>query len=121
MLRVGVVGPCGSGKTTLIHLLQVKRRDVDFRHIAQEHSYVADMWLRLVDPDILIFLEVSYNVATSRRRLNWREAEYQEQLRRLRHARQHASLVIATDQLSQEQIAKQASDFIDHFLINKSV
>ncbi len=60
-----MVGPCGSGKTTSINLLAMKWSGFDLHHIAQEHSYVPDMWQRLVHPDILIFLEVGFEIATS--------------------------------------------------------
>ncbi len=55
---IGVVGPCAAGKTTLVSGL--RQAGYEVRHIAQEHSYVADMWKRLTNPDILIYLHVSY-------------------------------------------------------------
>jgi uridine kinase len=113
-IRIGIVGPCGSGKTTLIKKLIERRKDLDLRHIAQEHSYVPNMWKLLVNPDLLIYLNVSYSTATERRRLNWNEFEFQEQLHRLRNARELADLVIQTDALTPDQIAEQTSNFIDH-------
>lgn len=101
-VQIGVVGPCASGKTTLIAGL--KARGYNARHIAQEHSYVQSMWQRITNPQILIFLEVSYAVSQQRRRMNWNEGEYEEQLRRLAHARQHADLVIDTNKLNSEQV-----------------
>ncbi len=109
-LLVGVVGVCASGKSTLISGL--KENGIKTRHIAQEHSYVKDMWKRLTNPDILIFLDASYPVTVQRRQLNWNEAEWDEQQRRLDHARQHASLYINTDELSSEQVLQTAVAFI---------
>src|SRR6185503_2854610 len=105
---IGVVGPCGSGKSTLIVVLE--RHGYLCRHIAQEHSYVQAMWQRIAKPDILIFLEASFAVSTARRRLNWHEADHEEQYRRLAHARQHADTVIETDALSPEQVLERALD-----------
>lgn len=107
---IGIVGPCGAGKSTLAEGL----RALGFRcrHIAQEHSHVPSMWQRISHPDLLIFVEASFAVCTARRRLNWSEADYLEQLRRLEHARRHAHLTIATDGLSIEQVRQRAASFL---------
>ena len=107
---IGVVGPCGSGKSTLITNLE--ERGFQCRHIAQEHSYVPYMWQRITNPDLLIFLDASFETCTERRRLNWKETDYAEQQRRLNHARGHADLVIRTDALTVEQVVQQALEFL---------
>lgn len=104
LLVLGVVGPCGAGKSTLIQGLQALPLPLDLHHIAQEHSYVPTMWQRLVHPDFLVFLDASFEVSTRRRRLDWTEADFQEQQRRLSHARLHADLYIMTDPLSPIEI-----------------
>ncbi len=109
---VGVVGPCGSGKSTLITGLQAE--GYRCRHIAQEHSYVPYMWQRITHPEVLIFLDASFPVCTSRRRLNWNEVDYAEQLHRLAHARQHADLLIQTDAMSISQVLETALAFLRH-------
>jgi cytidylate kinase len=108
---IGVVGPCGSGKSTLIAGLE--RQGYTCRHIAQEHSYVGDMWQRISHPDILVFLDASFEACTRRRPLNWTEKDYQEQQRRLAHARQHAHLYIATDDLSPEEVLKKVIEYVE--------
>ena len=107
---VGVVGPCGSGKSTLISGLE--QRGFICRHIAQEHSYVQAMWQIITKPDILIFLHASFPVSTTRRKLNWQEKDYNEQTRRLSHAREHAHIIIDTDDLTPEQVLQKALDFL---------
>lgn len=112
-LVVGVVGPCGAGKSTLVAGLA--GHGIACRHIAQEHSYVQQMWRRIVDPDVLIYLNASFPTCTRRRRLNWLEADYAEQLRRLAHARDHADLVIETDDLPVDSVLAKAAAFLkDH-------
>jgi cytidylate kinase len=107
---IGVVGPCGSGKSTLIEGLE--KNGYTCRHIAQEHSYVPAMWQKISKPDILIFLDASFPVSTARRRLSWQKKDHDEQYRRLSHARQHAHFVIDTDELTPEQILKTALDYL---------
>jgi hypothetical protein len=99
---VGIVGPCGSGKTTLTNGL--KPYGILTRHIAQEHSYVPYMWQRITNPDVLIFLDASYPETIRRRQLNWTEEEYLEQQRRLAHARANTDLYIFTDDLTPDQV-----------------
>ena len=105
-LLIGVVGPCGSGKSTLIEGLE--KHGYACRHIAQEHSYVQAMWQIISKPDILIFLHASFPVSTARRNLNWREKDYNEQSRRLSHAREHAHIIIDTDALTPGQVLQMA-------------
>ncbi|BCY18454.1 MAG: hypothetical protein GYA12_08615 [Chloroflexi bacterium] len=107
---IGIVGPCASGKSTLIEGFNLE--NVRFRHIAQEHSYVPAMWQRLTNPDFLIFLDASYEVTCRRRRLNWTVDEYHEQHRRLAHARSHADCYIFTDDLSPQEVRDCVLDFL---------
>jgi len=109
-ILIGVVGPCGSGKSTLI--MGLEHAGLRCRHIAQEHSYVPNMWKQITNPDLLIYLNSSFEVSTQRRKLNWNEAEYKEQLRRLDHARLHADLIIETDDLSPVEVLERARSFI---------
>ena len=71
------------------------------------------MWQKIARPDVLIFLDASFPVSTARRRLSWQKKDYDEQLRRLAHARQHAQLVIDTDNLSPEQVLEQVLDYLE--------
>jgi RNase adaptor protein for sRNA GlmZ degradation len=57
-------------------------------------------------------LHVSYDVSQARRPMNWTEANYQEQLQRLRHAREHADLVVDTDRLDIGQLVDRVVAFI---------
>ncbi len=107
---IGIVGPCGSGKSTLS--VGLKKHGYTCRHIAQEHSYVQAMWQKITNPDILIYLNASFPVSTRRRRLNWQEKDYEEQLRRLTHARQHANLVIDTDDLTPGQVLQKVLEYL---------
>ncbi len=104
-MRIAIVGPCGSGKTVLVNGL--KQHDYHARQIAQEHSFVRDMWQVLTKPDILIYLDASYETCTERKALNWKQHEYTEQLRRLAHAREHCDIYVSTDDLSPEQVLKE--------------
>ncbi|NJC95094.1 MAG: hypothetical protein C3F07_14115 [Anaerolineales bacterium] len=107
---VGVVGPCGSGKSTLIAGLE--KHGYSCRHIAQEHSYVQAMWQIISKPDVLIYLHASFPVSTARRRLDWREKDYDEQYRRLSHARDHAHIIIDTDDLTPDQVLQKALEHL---------
>jgi shikimate kinase len=101
-VHVAIVGPCAAGKSTLARALQA----LGYRahQIAQEHSYVPAMWQRLTKPDVLIYLDASYETCTRRKRLDWLASEHAEQLARLAHARQHCHVYVNTDSLSPEQV-----------------
>jgi RNase adaptor protein for sRNA GlmZ degradation len=107
---IGVVGPCGAGKSTLIAGLEA--HGYACRHIAQEHSYVKDMWRRISNPDLLIFLQASFPISTARRQLDWLERDYAEQQRRLAHAHEQADLIVETDSLTPEQILELVLAFL---------
>ena len=107
---VGVVGPCASGKSTLIQGLA--QMGIPARHIAQEHSYVQTMWKRITNPDILIFLDASYEATIARRNLNWTVDEYLEQQRRLANARECCNFYLFTDSMTPVQVLEQVKSFL---------
>lgn len=109
---IGVVGPCTAGKTTLIQGL--KAHGITARHIAQEHSFVPTMWQKITNPDVLIFLDVSYPESLKRRKMNWSESEYLEQRQRLTHALAHADIYIHTDSLSPSTILERVITFLEN-------
>jgi hypothetical protein len=111
-IRIGIVGPCTSGKSTLIANLH-DTPGIELRHIAQEHSYVQSMWQQISHPRWLVFLDVSYQESLARKNLDWTNAEYLEQQRRLAHARDHADLYLLTDGLSPREVAENVQAFLE--------
>jgi ABC-type bacteriocin/lantibiotic exporter with double-glycine peptidase domain len=107
---IGIVGPCGAGKTTLAEGLQ--RNGYRARAIVQEHSYVKDMWLRMTRPDVLVYLQASCAVGGTRRQMKWTESEWEEQQRRLAHAREHADLFLDTDALGIGEVLNNVLEFL---------
>jgi thymidylate kinase len=99
---IGIVGPCSAGKSTLIKKLHAL--GYECRHIAQEHSYVPDMWLKIVNPRVLIYLDVNYEVSMERRRLNLAPTEFDEQVQRLAHAQQNAHVYVDTNLLTEDEV-----------------
>jgi len=113
---IGIVGPCSAGKSTLIGKLN--ELNYSCRHIAQEHSYVPDMWQQLVNPIVLIYLDVSYRVSMHRRPLNLTLGEFDEQKNRLQHAFNNADFYLHTDDLSPEDVANKVIAFLNCHNIN---
>jgi hypothetical protein len=113
VIKIGIVGPCAAGKTTLI--VALRKLGYNAHHIAQEHSYVADMWLRISKPDVLIYLDVSYPNSMLRRPMNWDEADFLEQVKRLGHARRHASLYIDSNALTPDEVLQQTLAFLSAY------
>jgi deoxyadenosine/deoxycytidine kinase len=107
---IGIVGPCGAGKSTLVEGLH--RKGYSSRAIAQEHSFVKDMWQRMSHPDLLIFLQCSCAVGAERRNMKWTESEWKEQQRRLIHAREHADFFLDTDSLTIGVVLDQVLQFL---------
>lgn len=101
--HIAIVGPCSAGKSTLARSLKTQGYDV--RQPAQEHSYVPDMWRRIRQPDILIYLDVDYVHARQRRPHTVGEPQrLTGQHQRLTHARQHCDIYIDTSHLSPDEV-----------------
>jgi deoxyadenosine/deoxycytidine kinase len=108
---IAVVGVCASGKSTLVAGLRA--HGFNARQVLQEHSYVPYMWQRITDPDLLIYLDCSIDTTRSRRNDRHFEAWILEEERaRLQHARAHCDLYIATDDLTPDEILRQAVAFL---------
>ncbi len=110
--RLALVGPCAAGKSTLAEVLRAAGYVV--RHVAQEHSHVPDMWRRLARPDLLIFLDVSYEAALARRPRGMGGPDWMvEQADRLAHARAHCDFYLDTSPLSIPEVAGRVFAFLD--------
>ena len=111
---IAVVGPCASGKTTLVEGLV--RHGYEARQIAQEHSYVPQMWEIITKPDILIYVDASFKSCTERKQLNWSLKDYERQKARLRHARQQCDVYVDTDGISAEEALERALEALKPFI-----
>jgi shikimate kinase len=110
-MRVSIVGPCGSGKSTLVSSLRAMGYDA--RECVQEHSYVPTMWQRISRPDVLIYLDVG--LPSLRQRLprsDWTPAILDEQMRRLSDARARCHLYVATDDMTADQVLAAVTAFL---------
>ena len=111
---VGVLGPCSSGKSTLVGRLRDDGYTV--REIRQEHSRVPDMWRRITNPDILIYLDVTIECAVVRERLSTPSSWWEhERTVRLAHARAHCDLYIDTTALSPDEVYRRAAGFLSEW------
>ena len=111
-LRIALVGPCASGKSAVGEALRAAGFNV--RQPVQEHSYVADMWRRLTQPDLLIYLDVDYDAVRERRPLmGGGPNRLAEQHERLAHARAHCDLYLDTSNLPLDEVVSQVLDFLE--------
>ena len=108
---IAVVGPCASGKSTLV--LALRERGFNAREVVQEHSYVPAMWQRITQPDLLVYLDVSWKTASQRRSTDAKPGWWAELNHRLRHARQHADVYILTDELSVQDVLDRTLAFLE--------
>lgn len=107
---IAVVGPCASGKSSLVRRL--KKLGYNARSVAQDHSYVPDMWQRFTKPDILIYLDAGLSTIARRRRVSWGERYLAGERHRLRHARHHCDLYLLTDDLTKEKVLEKVVAFL---------
>lgn len=108
-IRVVVVGPCASGKSTLAERLRA--HGVDAYVCAQEHSEIETLW-RHLGPDVVIALNVDLATVRARRGADWPEAIFREQLRRLTAARAAADVVIDTTSLDADATVEAALEIL---------
>ena len=107
---IKVVVPCKAGKSTLVAGL--RQHGYRARSCCQEHSYVPDMWRRIVPADYLVFLDVTQPVVQKRApRSDWGR-ELSRQRGRLVHARQHCDFYLHTDDLTPEDVVAQVIAFV---------
>jgi len=111
---IGIVGPCKSGKTTLSNGLS--KLGFNAKGIAQEHSFSPQMWRKITNPDILIYLDVNYENTLKRSDLNWTPADLEEQIKRLLHAFAGADLYIETSDLTIPEVLSKAVTFLENFI-----
>ena len=99
-LHIVIVGPCASGKTTLVRGLWARGYS-GARVVAQEHSGVIDLWKMRGQPDVLIYLDAQLDtIAARQRRTDWTHDYLAEQLRRLSSAWTACDLYLPTDDLT---------------------
>jgi deoxyadenosine/deoxycytidine kinase len=111
---IAVVGPCAAGKTTLVEGLQAKGYHA--RQIAQEHSYVPSMWQILTKPDVLIYIDASFEQCTERKQLSWNIQDYERQIERLAHARAHCDFYLSTDAINPQEALEEVLEALEGLL-----
>ena len=109
-MMVVVVGPCGSGKSTLVARLQAAGYDA--RVVAQEHSAIPELWRHSGEPDVLVYLDASPPVISRRRQNDFPRWLYGRQQRRLRSARERAKLYLHTDSLDRRAVEQRVLDHL---------
>lgn len=108
--KVVVVGPCASGKTTLVTALRALGYDA---HVSgQEHSEIATLWRRS-QPDVLIALDVDIAAVRDRRGSAWPEWLHDLQVRRLAAASREADLTIDTTALDPQTVVDRVVAYLE--------
>lgn len=108
--RVVVIGPCASGKTSLVTSLQ--RLGYDAHASGQEHSEISELW-RHLDPDMLVGLHIDLDTLRRRRSATWSGRLYERQLLRLASGYEHADLLIDCDYIDQETVIQQVVAWLE--------
>ena len=104
--RVVVVGPCASGKTTLVRGL--RRLGYEAIVCGQEHSEIPTLWQH-AQPDVVVALDVDLPTVRRRRGEDWPEWLYRVQQRRLRAALAAADVRVDTSKLDEEAVLRRVA------------
>jgi adenylate kinase family enzyme len=107
MMRVAVVGPCSSGKSTIVERL--REHGIDAYAVSQEHSIIRRLWDHQ-QPDAVVYLHVRYETIQQRRGTAWPRWIYDAQIERLRDARDHATIVLDTGDISVDETVSRIMD-----------
>ncbi|MGH2559561.1 MAG: hypothetical protein ACRDJH_10885 [Thermomicrobiales bacterium] len=99
--RIAVVGPCASGKSTLVEGL--RRLGFEAYGCGQEHSDIPTLW-RHGEPSAVVFLDIDLDTVRQRRGADWPSQLFATQLRRLASARAAAALVIDARLISPTEV-----------------
>lgn len=110
-VRIAVVGPCASGKTTLVE--QLRARGYDAWATAQEHSAIPNLWNHQ-QPDLLVALRADLDTIRARRGEHWPKAVYEAQQERLENAYQAADLVIDTGTVPKDDTVAMVIAYLRH-------
>lgn len=107
--RIVVVGPCGSGKTTLVDHLRAQGYDA--RVVAQEHSVIRDLW-RNRQPDVVVALDLDLATLRQRRSPTWSADIFEKQHERLREAFAAADIAIDTGQHEEDEVVSMVTGWL---------
>ena len=108
--KIVVVGPCASGKTTLVATLRGLGYDA---HVSgQEHSEIANLWQRM-KPDVLIALDADIAAVRARRGEHWPEWLHNVQVRRLQEATDAADLRLDTSTFRPHAVTAKVLAFLE--------
>ena len=108
--RIAVVGPCASGKSTLVRALRMHGYDAHV--ISQEHSAVPGLWRRS-DPAVVVALNADLeSIRLRRRNPRWSRTVWDDQQARLRDAFEHADFVADTSARSANEVVGEVLSFL---------
>lgn len=109
--RISVVGPCASGKSTVVRALRMHGYDA---HVtSQEHSAIPKLWSRQ-EPRLLIALQADLETVRLRRRNpRWSRDVWQAQQSRLEDAFAHADFVADTSDKNANEVVRDVLEFLE--------